>query len=262
MNILVYAGNGTSPQSVAFTISTLKSILGHSHDVIQVDKKSILEDPWAETCSMIVIPGGRSLPYAQDLNGEGNKRIRKFVESGGRFLGIGAGGYYGSNFIEFEIGTPNEASHPCELGFYPGMCKGAVFSGFNYGSEKGARAAPLRFNGSFLPTLPGESRMYYNGGGWFVNAERLPQVHIFAWYKGESALNSQTPEKAAIVQASVGEGTVVLTGVHPEFIAAELDHSNPDYEGDILKALEEAEATRMDFLRALFARIGFDVGVV
>jgi len=34
--------------------------------------------------------------------------IREYVEQGGMYLGLCAGGYYGAQKVEFEVGTPLE----------------------------------------------------------------------------------------------------------------------------------------------------------
>ena len=43
------------------------------------------------SCVGIVFPGGRDSPYHDKLKGPGNKLIRRFVESGGWYLGLCAG---------------------------------------------------------------------------------------------------------------------------------------------------------------------------
>ena len=52
-----------------------------------------------------VMPGGADRPYCAALNGEGNRRIRAFVEAGGAYLGLCAGAYYASQRVEFELGS-------------------------------------------------------------------------------------------------------------------------------------------------------------
>lgn len=52
--------------------------------------------------NLLCIPGGQDIPYSFELSGEGNRQIRKFVENGGRFLGICAGAYFASGEIDFS----------------------------------------------------------------------------------------------------------------------------------------------------------------
>ena len=79
------------------------------------------------------MPGGADLPYCTHLNGHGNSLIRGFVESGGSYLGLCAGAYYGCGHVEFELGNPSmEVQGPRELRFFPGTAKGSVYKGFDY----------------------------------------------------------------------------------------------------------------------------------
>ena len=102
MNVLIYNGNGTSPNSVKQTYNILKSLLGHAYDVMKVDATTLKNEPWEESCSLLVIPGGRDTPYCEDLKNEANDKIRQYVKQGGNYLGLCAGAYYASREIEFE----------------------------------------------------------------------------------------------------------------------------------------------------------------
>lgn len=107
-----------------------------------------------------------------------------------------------------------------ELAFYPGTCRGGAFRGFEYGCENGARAARVVVpKGAFegVSGVPGEFRSYYNGGGVFVDAEKLAGegVEILAEYGDELDVESGE-RRAAVVYCKIGQGAAVLTGPHPE----------------------------------------------
>jgi biotin--protein ligase len=108
-----------------------------------------------------------------------------------------------------------------ELGFFPGTCRGLAFPGFVYQSEAGARAAELKVHKETFATaggaLPETVRNYFNGGGVFVDAENLKErgVEILASYTEPLDVESGKGS-AAIVYRRIGDGHVVLTGVHPE----------------------------------------------
>ncbi|RUO96983.1 biotin-protein ligase [Jimgerdemannia flammicorona] len=276
MNILVYSGDGTSRISISHTCSTLKALLGHSHDILQVDARTLQDDPWPETCSLLVVPGGRDLPYVRDLAGKANARIKQYVESGGRYWGICAGAYYASSSIEFEIANPAMVVRgDRELKFYPGISRGTVFPGFVYNSETGARAVGLNLNVDLLrdyyPTgaylsVPNEIPLYYNGGGYFLEPHLHPpeDVEVLAWYAEQGDLDSGTEDpKAAVVQCRVGLGVALLVGVHPEYDSTRLDLTNPDYAPGVISTLRTNEDDRKRLVRALLARIGLEpVGYV
>lgn len=173
-----------------------------------------------------MFPGGADLGYCRTLNGEGNRRIIQYVNAGGAFLGLCAGGYYGSARCEFEVGDKKmEVTGDRELAFYPGTCRGLAFPGFVYHSEKGTKAVELKVHKSNLDPvlvnhadpLPDSFRSYYNGGGAFVDADTLAErgVEILASFTEHLKVETG-PAKAAIVYRKVGDGHVVLTGPHPE----------------------------------------------
>lgn len=180
----------------------------------------IVKEPWISTCALLVMPGGGDLGYCQSLNGQGNRRITQFVANGGAYLGFCAGGYYGSAKCEFEVGDKKmQVIGERELAFFPDVCRGCAFSGFVYSSEAGARAAELKVSKSaFTSAAPDTFRSYYNGGGVFVDAEAHADegVEVLASYTEELSVN---PGKgaAAVVYRKVGEGSVILTGPHPEY---------------------------------------------
>lgn len=159
--------------------------------------------------------------YCRALNGVGNRSIAQFVRRGGAYLGFCAGGYYGSQRCEFEVGNPElEVVGSRELAFFPGICRGGAFRGFEYHSERGARAAKILPKKGVLPgpaSLPDVFRCYYNGGGVFVDAidKDSDGVEVLAEYGDELAVESDAV-KAAVVYCKVGEGRAILTGPHPE----------------------------------------------
>lgn len=169
---------------------------------------------------MLVFPGGADLGYCRTLNGEGNRRISQFVERGGSFLGLCAGGYYGSKRCEFEVGNKKlEVVGARELAFYPGTCRGCAFPGFVYHSEAGARNAELKVSKTALEnsSVPDVFRSYYNGGGVFVDAPKYYDqgVEILASFTEKISVDAGEG-KAAVVYCKVGEGAAILTSPHPE----------------------------------------------
>lgn len=212
-------------ESVRHCLYTLRRLLAPNYAVIPVTAEMLLKEPWTATCAMLVMPGGADLGYCQTLNGLGNRRITQFVHNGGAYLGFCAGGYYGSARCEFEVGNkPLQVIGDRELAFFPGTCRGCAFEGFVYHSEAGARAAELNVSKSAFAntttgsTIPDVFRSYYNGGGVFVDAAAYQDqgVEVLASYTEELAVPSGKGT-AAVVYRKVGDGSVVLTGPHPEY---------------------------------------------
>lgn len=188
------------------------------------------------SCSLLVLPGGRDLPYHIDLSGAGNKEIQDFIHSGGSYLGLCAGGYYGADYIEFSKGDPMlEVCGERELKLFPGVAVGPVFPGFEYRTNAGARAISISLTEDMLqmlhlPKIANRIKVFYNGGAHFdvslfhgqerheskkndiVCIKReldLDKCRVLAQY-------TDPPSKPAIVACYCSSGRAVLTGVHPE----------------------------------------------
>ncbi|KAI9682802.1 MAG: biotin holocarboxylase synthetase [Bathelium mastoideum] len=212
------------------------------------------------------MPGGADLGYCRVLNGEGNRRIMQYVNRGGKYLGLCAGGYYGSSRCEFEVGDDKmEVIGDRELGFYPGVCRGLAFAGFVYHSEAGARAVELSVNKTALAaaggSIPDVFRSYYNGGGVFVNAEKLKDQSVEILASFTEKLHVDPGEgKAAVVYRKVGEGAALLTGPHPEFAGINLNRNDggPEYP-KLVDALLADDKMRVDFVKACLLKLGLQV---
>jgi biotin--protein ligase len=225
MAIAVYSGPGTLPFPLpARPLST----------------SDILNTPWEKTCSLLIMPGGRDRPYHQALQGEGCRRIRRFVENGGTYLGICAGAYFASAQVRFDIGFPLEVSETRELRFFPGSAVGPAYGKgtYDYESNKGARAALIR-------TPRTSFYAYYNGGCTFEGD--LSPCSILARFK---ELEGEPP---AIVSVKVGLGKAILSGVHLETHPASLDTSDLHL-APLIPLLTSTERSRKTFFQAILPR--------
>jgi biotin--protein ligase len=250
MNVLIYNGLGTSPKSVKACHASLTALLVPHYAVRSIDAPTLIAQPWQGSTALLVMPGGRDLPYCEALEGAGNARIMSFVRNGGSYLGLCAGAYYASARVEFELNDPMLAvAGQRELQFLKGICRGCAFSGFRYNSEDGARAAQL------TGSLTGDGHLYYNGGGIFVDADKVQDAEILASYADQDV--QVDGGKAAIVQLPIGRGRAILSAVHPE-IAMETLPEEKRPNGD-LAALESA---RMDVLSSMLQRLGLKVNEI
>ena len=175
------------------------------------------------------MPGGADLPYCKHLETQGGTDIiREYVQGGGSYLGLCAGAYFACGAVEFEVGHPTmEVCGPRQLHFFPGTGRGSVYPGFDYESERGAVAAPLRFRTSSSRVGGDDSdsgpwqtcKDSINGGPLFVldssatvvgiNSRLPPGIEVLATY----------PERnhaAAAVACTVALGRAVLCSTHPE----------------------------------------------
>lgn len=234
---------------------SLRAFLAHRYDVQLVTPKQIKDEPWANNCALLVFPGGRDLPYLFDLSPKGNRRIREWVEQGGRYLGICAGAYYACGSIEFQVGTPLEVTGERELAFFPGVCRGTVFPGFKYDSDDGARECDLTLNRAawrdHWPQSPETCEVWYNGGGAFFASDAAASSSSSSRSFEVLATYSQvegTP--AAGVLCHVRQGKAVLWGTHPEHSSAE---------GVDPKAFQAKERARLNLIRGSLSALDLEV---
>ena len=258
-------GVGAGENCVAMTLASLKKAVSalemadQQYLVETTTSEEIIRGQWADACSLLVMPGGRDLPYVAKLQGRGNQIIREFVQGGGSYLGICAGGYYAASFVEFAKGDPVlEVVGHRELMFFLGTAQGPTFPGFQYDSNAGARAASIHLSeqGCRMLGQVGSTTIateftepfsvYYNGGCHFVpenlflqNFPKVGPPDTTYWdpssdaFKVLAAYNTvaeNVSKPAAILACGFGKGKVVLSGVHFEASAELLTNC---YTGDM-----------------------------
>lgn len=57
---------------------------------------------------VLCIGGGFDLGYLKSLTITGCEKIKRFVENGGYYIGICAGAYFASDYLEFDLNGPLE----------------------------------------------------------------------------------------------------------------------------------------------------------
>ena len=105
MNILVYNGAGSSPESVRHTIETFRTLLEPYYAVSPVSARTLETEPWTSKTSAVVFPGGADLSYVRDC-AKVIPKIRDFVyKDGGLFKVLQ--GQNGDNLALFMHVLPN-----------------------------------------------------------------------------------------------------------------------------------------------------------
>ncbi len=172
--------------------------LKDSFHIKTISAKELKLGLWAEDAALFIMPGGADIPYTKKLNGKGNQIIKNYVANGGKYLGICAGSYYGSSSIEFAAGTKMEVIGSRELGFFPGKVIGPVFG---YYHRRGCG-----INVKIRTTASEAVDVYFNGGGYFKDAEKFAGVEVIGWYENNLP---------AII--NINNGSVILSGAHFEY---------------------------------------------
>jgi biotin--protein ligase len=200
--IVIYKDEGVDLLGVQLLQQQIGQIMGH--DVRTMSSSEIIDGALWGDCLLLIMPGGRDVPYLKALGQTGINNIKHFVLQGGSYLGICAGAYFACDTIEFQKGGPLQVVGERYLKFYPQKGIGPALAGgaFSYNSPVGALITPVCLARK-------EIYLYYNGGCFFSSSS-LCDVDVIASFKDR-------PDAPAIISSHVGLGRVVLSGVHFEY---------------------------------------------
>ena len=206
MQILIYSDEGTSYKSVENIYRFVRDFFP-LYNVSLVGARDLALSSWEADCSLLIVPGGRDVPYEEAWTGFAlHERVRKYVSDGGNFLGICAGAYFSCTSIEFYKGNKlYEIIQDRKLGFFEGIAKGPITESYSYIGDETAEA--LSCFDQKLGLL--NFRFYYNGGCIFISD---PNKNTY-----EKILFMEDRETALIVGGKFGDGYHILSGVHPEY---------------------------------------------
>lgn len=240
--IYVYNDLGVSEESLTHTISKFNEKMDKKLSIKKLTAQEVIKGDWTKNAILFVMPGGADLPYVEKLNGKGNRVIKKYVNSGGSFLGICAGSYYASSYVEFDKNGELEVLGDRELKFFTGKAIGPILASYDYKTSSGSRAARIKTIFNNVPNV----RVYYNGGGYFENASNAPNTQVIATYENNLP---------AIILIAYGKGKVLLSGVHFEYEPSLLDSNDP-YLKEIIPALDKSRSSRDILFNQLIETIG------
>ena len=228
--VYIYNDEGVSYESFAQTSHTFQKVLDKQYTIKNITAKEVLDGSWTKDAALFIIPGGADLPYAKKLNGLGNMIIKNYIKEGGAFLGICAGSYYASSYVEFDKNGPLEILGERELSLFEGIAKGPILAQYDYRNQSGTRAARISTVFEEIPQL----KIYYNGGGYFQNADKTMNTEVIASYDNK---------KPAIIKVTYGRGVTLLSGVHFEYDPSLLDQ-NDQYIKKIILPLQNSDKMR------------------
>jgi glutamine amidotransferase-like uncharacterized protein len=179
-DILLFAGTGTSRNDVAAVETILKDDhLGYT--TVTSPHLNQMTAAQIRAHRLLIVPGGNFVDIGNNLAAPAVANIRSSVRAGLNYLGICAGAFFAGD-------SPYNGLN---------LTSGVRFH-FYAAEERGIRKAPVAIAWSSGPTLD----QYWEDGpqltGWGAVVARYPD---------------RTP---AIVQGQFGNGTVILTGIHPE----------------------------------------------
>jgi len=179
-SVLLFNGTGASPNDVA-AIETLleKSRIAYSTaNSAQLDEMSAAR---LRDYRLVIVPGGDFTRIGNGLKKETSAKLRKAVLHGVNYFGICGGAFFAGRSLYNGLN----------------LTSGVQF-GFYSAEARGVRKAAVPISGPETQTLD----QYWEDGpqlsGWGAVVGRYPDG---------------TP---AVVQGQYGNGSIILTGVHPE----------------------------------------------
>lgn len=231
----------------SYVMTAIKSVLTADFPVAFCTASMILDGCLAGA-RLLIMPGGADLYFCEKLNGEGNQRIRAFIEDGGAYFGICAGAYYACTHLDWNNG---EIAGARELGLVEAVATGPVRAWIEDGdiNKSWMQNRSVIYGNKTVPVL-------YNGGCLFKNLG--PDVDILARYSGLAADN------AAIIETRIKKGKAVLSSPHVEKFGKSLldslykihnDAASFNREKRIISTLSEAEDAQKALLKSLVDRL-------
>jgi len=178
--ILLFNGTGTSRNDVA-AIGVILKGCGWEYDTADSVRLNRMSESDLKAYRLIIVPGGNYLTMGSNLTPEATERVHNAIHRGVNYLGICAGGLLAGkaqcNSLNLTSGV--------KFDFY------AVVN-------QGIHKAAVPINCVDTPVI----EHYWEDGPQFTG-----------WGQVVGKYPDETP---AIVEGAVGEGWVILCGVHPE----------------------------------------------
>lgn len=237
--IFVYADEGVGVNSLNDALNFFSART--EYKVSTIYAIDIIAGVWQESAILLVFPGGADLKYSEKLNGLGNKNIINYVKHGGTFLGICAGAYYASAFVDFARDTEMAISGSRELKFFPGTCSGPMYTTTTFNDRRDAKSILITWKAQKINQVieyNSEASVYYFGGGYFENAIQYPQTKILASY-------DCCQEYPAIISNKVGLGKAILSSVHFEYQPKYVPATDDNFKAEITSINHELKTNQL-----------------
>ncbi|CAH8589707.1 unnamed protein product [Dicrocoelium dendriticum] len=214
--IQVYDGPGACKGAYIQLLNSLRK-WAPGFTIIETNGKLIQERHRFNDTILLCFGGGYDVGFLRSLGLAGCASVKRFVQDGGRYLGICAGGYFASKKCMFDKNGPLEVCGPRFTGLFEGIAVGPYFPGFKYDSEDGSYAVPIKAACSHIS--PQSTIVYFNGGCSF-QCDDWPRSKALYYYANST--------DAAIIVSRLGDGWSILSGVHFEYDLTLLRASNPN----------------------------------
>lgn len=200
MKIAIYAGaKGTTPETRKHSFSFAKQFF-KNHEVSFIYEEEIHKGHLNTGIDYFIMPGGSTSQMLKELKPFGVELIQSYVKAGGFYIGLCAGAYLASRWVDFQSEQLTlKKKRP--LDFYPGLQKGPYLGDYSSLDNSGFRCVNVLFEGQKISA-------YLNGGGVFISPEKYKNVQILGRYETGGV---------CAVECNYGKGKAFLSAVHLEY---------------------------------------------
>lgn len=239
--VFIYDDEGVNQEFLMHTKRMCTAHLDEDYRVESINATAIRAGAWTKDAALLILPGGIASPYAKKLQGQGNDQIKRFVAEGGSYLGLCAGAYYASSYVEYDKGGPTEVIAERELKFFKGKSVGPLRQ---LTPENGGHCSvPLVT--LYLKDTVNASLFYRQGCSFEIN-EAHNDVKVIGRY------DEGLP---ALIHMSHGLGQVILSGVHFEFDPFLFDEYQSTFP-EIIHQLKQDNEVRQSLIYQVFQILG------
>jgi biotin--protein ligase len=214
--IKVYNGYGTSAIAPRLLIDRFNK---HGHTACSVNHHRIKNGISPKDTKILAFGGQSVTQFKEALGQEGLQNIQSYVQNGGHYLGICAGGYFGADHIDFTGQNDDGTLYTKNangLGFFNGLAQGSITDIAEPFSGKTNSSAVIT-----ISTVQDQIKYktLYWGGPEFIPDQTKQNIRILSHFK---AANSR--KLIMGVQCPVGDkgGRATLLGYHPEVSQANI----------------------------------------
>ncbi len=193
VNVLIYDGTGTMSSSVSGLENCLDELNNKSSNKKFIYSTAVeINSQTLQGYDVLIMPGGDASEYIQNSKID-NSSIKQFVSSGKGYLGICAGAFAASNYVDgYYSGWGLEPDVTAETVDYVGTLSISTTS-----------------NGKKLSDSSDVTIYHQNGPALYTNDTE----HVLSTFSDN---NTGYEGYADMVGESYGSGRVLLSGSHPE----------------------------------------------
>lgn len=258
----IYSSNGATFEFLEQSLMpyeklNIKTRRISNHDILHNDILNISP----ENGLAIFLPGtSAGQNYRDALGSKGSDIIKTYVQKGGSFIGICAGGYLACDKIKYKGLTTNKELKS-DLNFFKATALGQLdLLDKRFPEPKGweqANVTTVSFNNTQGDDR--QSSVLYWGGAQII-PYRNEKIDIIATY--DQVANEDGSVAIAIASKPYGDGRAIFSGVHPEISGSLLEESPTakridtgfnSFRKELIEKLKETEDSRLKLFQAMIA---------